>query len=110
LVGNPLGFMPKSAKPFYKILPLHELIALAKASTLASKKTWQVYNDLIGKFGSEFNILLFVDKIELAKFLPNDELLVELIIKNRIGNIKVKPGYDGEYGIPILPEKQVKLL
>lgn len=110
LAGNPLGFIPNSAKPFYKILPLHELIALAKASTLASKKTWQIYNDLIGKFGNEFNILLFVDKIELAKFLPNDWLLVELIIKNRIGNIKVKAGYDGEYGIPILPEKQEKLL
>ncbi|MDD5192793.1 MAG: endonuclease Q family protein [Candidatus Nanoarchaeia archaeon] len=109
LADNPLGFMPQNAKPYYKILPLHELIALAKASTLASKKTWQVYNSLIEKFGNEFNILLFVDKTELAKFLPNDALLVELIIKNRIGNIKVKPGYDGVYGEALMPEKQVKL-
>ncbi len=103
---DPISFV----KPYYTLLPLHELIALAKASTLASKKTWGVYNKLIEKFGSEFNILLFVDKIELAKFLSNDELLVELIIKNRIGNIKVQPGFDGVYGQALLPKKQAKLL
>jgi len=97
-------------KLFYKLLPLHELIALAKASTLASKKTWEVYNNLINKIGNEFNILLDVDKSELISALPNDELLVQLIIDNRIGNIKVKPGYDGVYGEPMLRENQKKLI
>ena len=96
-------------KPFYKLLPLHELIALAKATSMASKKSWQVYNTLIEKFGTELNILLHVDRIELAKGLPNDGQLVQLIIDNRIGNIKVKPGYDGEYGIALLSERQAKL-
>lgn len=110
LADKPDGFMPRNAKPFYKLLPLQEIIALAKASTLASKKTWQVYNSLIEKFGNEFNILLNVDKIELIKALPNDNLLVQLIIDNRIGNIKVKAGYDGLYGEPMLKEKQAKLI
>ena len=101
--------MPRNAKPFYKILPLHELIALAKASTLASQKTWRIYNYLIEKFGNEFNILLHAEKIDLAKELKDDELLVKLIIDNRIGNIKVKPGYDGVYGEAMLKEKQEKL-
>ena len=96
-------------KPYYKLLPLHEIIALAKASTLASRKTWQVYNLLIEKFGNEFNILLNVRKDELFGALPDDEKLVELILENRLGKIKVKPGYDGEYGIPMLAEKQEKL-
>ncbi len=108
LATNPKGFMPTNGKPFYKLLPLQELIALAKASTLASKKTWLVYNQLIERFGSEFNILLNADKTELAKVLQ-DEQLVKLIIDNRIGNIKVKPGFDGEYGVPLLKEEQVKL-
>lgn len=96
-------------KPYFKILPLHELIALAKASTLTSKKTWLVYNSLIEKFGNEFNILLFADEKELKKEMPNDSLLFDLIMKNRKGEIKVKPGYDGVYGEPLLQEKQEKL-
>ena len=31
-----------------------------------------------------------------------DKNLVNLIIKNREGKIKVKPGYDGEYGKAVL--------
>ena len=56
----------------------------------------------------EFNILLKVEKAELAKVLKN-EVLVDLIIKNREGKIDVKPGFDGNYGEAILPEKQQKL-
>jgi uncharacterized protein (TIGR00375 family) len=109
LAEFPDGFRSRNAKPFYKILPLHELIALGRASTLASKKTWETYNKLIDKFGNELKILIETDKKDLAGFLANDTLLVELIMKNRIGDIKVKPGYDGKYGEPILSEKQVKL-
>jgi len=100
----------KNRKPYFKILPLHELIALAKASSLASRKTWLVYNNLIERFGNEFNILLNIDKSELIKALPNDELLVQLIIDNRIGNIRVQPGFDGQYGEAMLKEVQKKLI
>jgi PHP family Zn ribbon phosphoesterase len=38
------------------------------------------------------------------------EKLVELILLNREGKIKVKPGYDGEYGKVLMPEsKQASL-
>lgn len=99
----------KNKKPFYILLPLQELIALAKASTLTSRKTWLVYNSLIEKFGNEFNVLLNVEKAELIKALSNDALLVQLIIDNRIGKIKVKPGFDGVYGEALLQERQAKL-
>ncbi|MDP3026399.1 MAG: hypothetical protein Q8N63_01735 [Nanoarchaeota archaeon] len=109
LANQQVEMVLEHVKPFYKILPLHELISLAKGTGISSKSCWNTYNQLIESFGNELNILLNVKKDELAKVIK-DELLIELIIKNRIGNIKVKPGYDGEYGIPILPEKQVKLL
>ena len=95
-------FAPK--KTYYKMLPLHELIASAKESSLATKKTWGVYNELIEKFENEFNILLNAKKEELAKALPDNKLLVELILKNREGRVYVKPGYDGEYGVMELEE------
>ncbi len=100
----------KNRKPYYKLLPLHELIALSKGSTLSSQKTWKAYNNLIEKFGSELEILLHIEKEELLKELPEDTKLVELILKNRKGEIKVKPGYDGVYGEAMLGEKQTKLI
>jgi len=99
----------KGKKTYYKLLPLHELIALAKASTLSSRKTWQIYNQLIEKFGNEFNILLRVEKESLMRELPQDEKLVELILQNRAGKIRVKAGYDGIYGEAMLKEKQERL-
>jgi len=108
LAGNPHGFKPKNAKPFFKILPLHEIISLAISSPLESKKTWQIYNSLIEKFGNEFNILLNASK---EQFLSKDidGKLIELILRNRESKIKIKPGYDGEYGKAQLEEKQEKL-
>jgi len=100
----------KNRKPYYTLLPLHELIALAKASTLSSRKTWLVYNQLIEKFGNELNILLSVNKEDLFRELKEDALLVDLIIDNRKGNIRVQPGFDGQYGIPLLKERQSKLI
>jgi PHP family Zn ribbon phosphoesterase len=100
--------IPKNAKPFFKILPLHELIAFAINSKVQSKKTWEIYNKLIEKFGNEINILLRVDRnlifSELAKLKL--EKLGELIIDNRIANLKVQPGFDGEYGKLIDKDKK----
>jgi uncharacterized protein (TIGR00375 family) len=93
--------IPGNAKPFFKLLPLHELIAFFTKSAVSSKKTWTIYNKLIEKFGNEFDILLKVDRNILFSELAKDKLegLAQLIIDNRIANLKVKPGFDGEYGV-----------
>lgn len=107
LADKPIGFKPENSKPFYKILPLHELIALIKSSTLESKKVWDEYNKLINALGSELNILWGIEKEKLAKVA--EEKLVEVIMLNREGKIKVKPGFDGVYGEAMLQEKQTRL-
>jgi len=33
----------------------------------------------------------------------------DAIIKNRKGEIEIKPGYDGVYGVPVLDEKEEKI-
>lgn len=91
------GYRPENQKPFYKLLPLHELIAFAEGSSLSSKRTWSIYNEMIGRFGSEFDVLLEAGTGELGG-LGVESGLVDLIMLNRSGNLRIKPGFDGEYG------------
>ncbi len=108
LAKEKTGYRPEHARIFYKMVPLHELIALRFETRPESKKAWQIYNDMIAIFGDELNILMRVKKEELIKN-KTDEKLSEFIILNREGKIKVKPGYDGVYGQVLMPEKQEKL-
>lgn len=101
-------FIPENSKAFYKLLPLHEVISLAKNIGMQTKECWEIYNSLIKEFGNEFDILLKIPKEKLIQ--GSDEKLADLILKNREGKIKVKPGFDGEYGVALLGEKQEKLV
>ena len=105
----PAGHKPQNARPFYKLLPLHEVIALATDGRLESPKTWEIYNSMIKGLGNEMEILMKTSKeIMLGKSF--DAKLVDLILKNREAKIKVAPGYDGEYGKAMLGEKQGTLI
>jgi uncharacterized protein (TIGR00375 family) len=95
-------------KPYYKLLPLHELISAVSGIGINSKKTWSIYNSLIEKYSNEFSILLDIDKQEFLKD-KIDEKLIKLIMKNRVASLRINPGYDGEYGKLELGEKQEKL-
>ena len=91
----------KGNKVFYRILPLHEILSLYYKRGLNTKKIWEVYDSLINNFGDEFEILLSVSKEEFIQ-RKIEKGLFDLILKNREGNIKVNPGFDGEYGKAIL--------
>lgn len=91
----------KIKKGFFKLLPLHEVISLYTGVGVNSKRVWNIYWKFIESFENEFNVLLSVSKDDFLK-KDFDKNLVELILKNREGKIKVKPGYDGVYGEPIL--------
>ncbi len=100
------GFKPENAKPFFSLIPLHEIISKLLNSGISSQKTWNEFNKLIDKFGNELNVLLYTKKEELMKAV--DERLAEKIIENRKGKIRIHPGYDGEYGYPVFDEKDIK--
>ena len=99
LADRPFGFRPKNALPFKRLLPLQELISHYYHVGVLTKKVWSVYNTLIKHFGNEFNVLLDAPPDEIKKFV--DENLANIIIKNRQGNIFVRPGFDGVYGVPV---------
>lgn len=100
LADRPHGFIPKNAIPFKKMIPLSELISLSYSISMSSKKCFGIYYGLINKFKSEYEILLTAKKEDLLGVVKEE--LIDLILKNRDGKIKIKPGYDGVYGEPVL--------
>ena len=74
---------------------------------LESKKVMFEYERLAGN-ASELDILLNKSEGELKKMQMEDNLN-KIIMLNRKGKIKVKPGYDGNYGEIIEQEEQKKL-
>lgn len=94
-------------KKVYELLPLHELISSYLKSGLNTKKTWEIFNNLIEIFENELNILINVSREDLLKYA--DKELIDLIIRNRNGEINVKPGYDGVYGSMILEDNNFNL-
>lgn len=108
LADRPEGYKPKDAMFFKTLLPLHEILSKLLASGMATQKTWREYNSLIKEFDNEYNILLNVPEIELKKITTDK--IAQTILKNREAKLKVKAGFDGEYGEVILEtDKQEKL-
>jgi uncharacterized protein (TIGR00375 family) len=103
LADRPEGFRPPGAKAFYSLIPLSEIISALINSPVSSVKTWKIYNDLMGSFENEFNVLLYASKGDMQKVV--DEKIAGAIIKNREGKIVVQPGFDGEYGKALFTEK-----
>lgn len=97
---------PKNAKPFKRIIPLHEILSLVLQSGMATKKVWAKYYEILKAGKNEFDILLNVPKEDLLKVA--DEQIVDIIMKNREGKLEIKPGFDGEYGVPLLGDKPVE--
>jgi len=100
------GFIPKNAVPFKRIIPLSELLAKLLNTGIATQKTWKEYNNLVMNLKNEYNVLLHAKKDELLRF--TDEKIADIILQNRKGQVNIEPGYDGEYGYPILSEKDIK--
>lgn len=97
LADRPVGFEPAGAIGFVRLLPLSEIIAtVLGVESPSTRQVWSIYNLLVGKFGSEYAVLLDATKEALGSIV--DEKIAETIIKVREGRARVSPGYDGVYG------------
>jgi uncharacterized protein (TIGR00375 family) len=82
--------------PFYSFIPLDEIIAESFGVGVGAKKVKEEYEKLIKVFGSELKILLEINDEELKS--AADPRVAEGIKRVRSGQLKIRPGYDGEYG------------
>jgi len=90
------GQKPQNTHPYYSMIPLVDILAEIMRVGTQSKKVKRSYQTAIKNLGPEFDILhiLGLETIEKAG-IP---LLCEAIQRMRQKEIKVIPGYDGEYG------------
>lgn len=96
-------FKPDTAGQVYSLVPLPEIISEILGVGPSSKSVTNEYERLINKFGSELSILRQVPIDDISKDFP---LLGEGISRLREGKVIKHAGYDGEYGIIKLFEKE----
>jgi uncharacterized protein (TIGR00375 family) len=96
LADRPEGFRPEGALPFKSLIPLQEIIGESLDLLPETKEVIKEYQNLIKKFGNEFNVLLEVPLSDLkATTLPE---IAEGIKRTREEKVYIEPGYDGVYG------------
>lgn len=94
--------IPATGGKVFSLVPLPEIISEINGVGPQSKSVVCEYEKLIQKFGSELSILRQVPVDELSKHSP---LLGEGISRLRQGKVIRHAGYDGEYGVIKLFEK-----
>lgn len=87
----------KDNRPSYEsLVPLLEVIGGSMGYSVASKRVQRQYENMLKKFGSEFEILreIPIEDIRMAGY----EKEAEGIRRMRTGQVEKYPGFDGEYG------------
>jgi uncharacterized protein (TIGR00375 family) len=97
LADRPEGYMPKNPIGYRHLLPLSEIIALVIGDLdPGSTRVWDKYNVLVGKFGSEYSVMLDAPEDQLITRAGPE--IASAILRVRNDSVFVEPGYDGVYG------------
>jgi len=96
LANYPIGHKSSRALPYKYLIPLQEIIAEALGTNVGTKAVKGLYQRLTDTVAPEFEILMN-EKIEDLKAVAGG-LIAEGISRVREGQVKIEPGYDGEFG------------
>lgn len=91
------GNRPEGAAPYQSMVPLREIIGSAFGQAPGTRKVDEAYFGLLRRFGPELTVLRETGIDLIAK--AAGPLIAEGIRRLRSGEVMMKPGYDGEYGV-----------
>jgi len=109
LADEPEGYTPQNKIPFEYHIPLIEIISKLVGKGINTKIVHGLYEPLIKKYNNEFNIMFNVPIDEINSSMKG---LGNVVQQLRNKTLKVKPGYDGVYGEPLIAQEtpQKKLI
>lgn len=93
----PQAPQPSGAAPFRYCVPLSELVADCLGVGKASKRVKTAVDGYLGAGYGEFHILLDLPAAELAGLVGEE--VAAAILNMRAGQVEIRPGYDGEFGV-----------
>ncbi|HPJ93984.1 MAG TPA: AAA family ATPase [Deltaproteobacteria bacterium] len=91
------GSRPSTARPFYSLIPLKEILGEIMQVGSSSKRVEAAYETLVRKLGGELPLLLDMDTREIRSVAG--EVLALAIERMRLGDVHKQAGYDGRFGI-----------
>lgn len=97
LADRKMGFKPKNKIPYINLIPLNEIIGECLQLNKTSKKVKDLYEQIVMRGGSEFNVLLNLSFNEIAEI--STSLIAEAIRRLRENKVYRQAGYDGVYGM-----------
>jgi DNA helicase-2/ATP-dependent DNA helicase PcrA len=96
--------IPKTAGKYVSLVPLEEILSEIMQVGVLSNSINNAYENLIRKLGPELSILRDVPIEDISK--NHSSLLGEAIARLRAGKVIKQAGFDGEYGVIKLFEKE----
>jgi len=97
LADRPVGFRPERGKPFVSLVPLGEVLGEVLGVGAGSKAVRSAWQKLVSNIGPELTVLQDAPLEDLDRAGP--PLFAEAVRRMRAGEVKRQAGYDGEYGV-----------
>ncbi len=82
--------------PYARLIPLREIIAAVKGVGVNTRTVMREYCSITDTIGDELTALLWASSSDLVAVA--DEEVAEAIMRARTGQVRVTPGFDGQYG------------
>jgi uncharacterized protein (TIGR00375 family) len=96
--------------PFRSLVSLQQILSEAMSVGVNTKRVRTANFKLVKAFGTELATLLEAPPVDIAGALPEDgERIAEGVAKVRAGEVRIEPGFDGQYGtVRVWPDAPAK--